>query len=119
MRAKLVINGVDFSPWVKEGGLFQREIARQSRSVVTLNGTEYRSEIIKRGIDVTLTKMRDDTWRRLLGALKKRPATITYIDDRLGETTRRFYVSAPSAAAEKVFGTVTSLNGAAFTLEEM
>lgn len=119
MRAKLVINGVDFSPWVKEGGLIQREIARQSRSVVTLNGTEYRSEIIKRSIEVSLTKMRDDTWRRLLDALQRRPATVTYIDDRLGETTRRFYVSGPSAAADKVLGNVTSMSGGAFTLEEM
>lgn len=119
MRAKLVINGVDFSPWVKAGGLIQREISRQSRSVVTLNGTEYRSEIIKRSIEVSLTKMRDDTWRRLLDALQRRPATVTYIDDRLGETTRRFYVSGPSAAADKVFGNVTSMSGGAFTLEEI
>lgn len=119
MRAKLIINGEDFTPWVREGGLIQREITRQTRSVVTLGGIEYRSEIPKRSIEVSLTKMRDGTWNRLLNALAKRPADVTYVDDKLGETTRRFYVSSPSATTDKVLGNVTCVSGGSFTLEEM
>ncbi len=119
MRAKLIINGEDFTPWVREGGLIQREITRQTRSVVTLGGIEYRSEVPKRSIEVSLTKMRDGTWRRLLDALARRPAYVTYVDDKLGETTRRFYVSGPSATTDKVLGNATCFSGGSFTLEEM
>ena len=118
MRAKLIINGEDFTPWVKKGGLIQREIARQARSVVDLNGTEYRSEIVKRSIEVSLTKMRDEAWRRLLNALSKRPAAVTYVDDKLGETTRWFYVSGPSSTTLRVLGNSTCFEGGTFTLEE-
>lgn len=119
MRAKLIINGEDFTPWVKEGGLTQGEITRQQRRVVTLDGIEYRTEIAKREISVSLTQMRDGTWKRLLAALAKRPATVTYLDDRFGETTRRFYVSSPSAETKRVIGGVTCYSGGSFTLEEM
>lgn len=119
MRAKLIINGEDFTPWVKAGGLIQREITRQTRSVVTLNGIEYRSETVKRSMEVSLVKMRDGTWRRLLNALEKRPADVTYVDDKLGETTRRFYVSGPSATTERVLGNATCFSSGTFTLEEM
>ena len=118
MRAKLIINGEDFTPWVKEGGLIQREITRQARSVVDLNGTEYRSGINKRSIEVSLTKMRDETLRRLMNALGERPVVVTYVDDRLGETTRRFYVSGPSAITDRVLGNSTCSSGGTFTLEE-
>ena len=39
MQAKLIINGEDFSPWLRENGLQQTEIVRQGRSVVALDGT--------------------------------------------------------------------------------
>lgn len=116
---KLIINGVDFTPWVREGGLVQREITRQVRSVVTLGGMEYRSEIVKRSLEVSLVRMRDGTWNRLLKALEKRPAVVAYTDDRLGETTRRFYVSGPSATTERALGNALCFSGGTFTLEEM
>ena len=47
-----------------------------------------------------------------------RPATVRYIDDALGDTTRLFYVSGPSAAAKTVRGGHTYFQGASFTLEE-
>lgn len=119
MKAKLIVNGEDFTPWVREGGLVQREISRQGRSVAVLDGTEYRTEITKRGLDVSLTRMRDGTWRRLLDALERRPAVVTYVDDKWGETTRLFHVSGPSAQTEKVVGNATCFSGGAFTLEEL
>ena len=72
MRAILIINGVDFTPWLRSGGLQQTEIARQGRSVVALDGTAYRSEIIKRGLSVGLIDMKDTAWRRMLEALREK-----------------------------------------------
>lgn len=118
MQAILIINGTDFTPYLSAGGLEQTEIIRQGRSVVALDGTEYRSETVKRGISVGLVELRDDTWRRLQEALRVRPATVRYLDDRLGDVTKRFYVTGPAAAAQTVRGGHTYFTGGSFTLEE-
>lgn len=118
MQAILIINGTDFSPWLASGGLQQTEIPRLSRSVVTLDGISHRQEIIKRGITASLVEMRDTTWYRLTAALQTRPATVRYIDDRFGDTTRLFYVSGATAAAKTVRGGHTYFQGGSFTLEE-
>lgn len=118
MEAKLIINGVDFSPWLLAGGLQQTEISRLGRGVVTLDGVSHRQETVKRGISASLVELRDETWYRLLAALRERPARVEYIDDALGETTRLFYVSGPTAAAKTVRGGHTWFQGASFSLEE-
>lgn len=118
MQAILVVNGTDFTPWLRSGGLQQTEIVRQGRTVVDLNGVAYRSEIVKRGISVGLVELRDGTWYRLVDALKERPAVVRYIDDRLGDCTKRFYVTGPTAAAKTVRGGHTYFTGGSFELEE-
>ena len=118
MEANLINNGVDYTPWLLAGGLQQTEVPRLSRDVVTLDGVSHRQEVIKRGIAASLVELRDATWYRLLAALQTRPATVRYIDDALGDTTRLFYVSGPTAAAKTVRGGHTYFQGASFTLEE-
>ena len=118
MEAILIINGVDFTPWLRSGGLQQAEIVRRGRSVAALDGTEYRAEIVKRGISVSLVELRDGTWSRLVEALSVRPADVRYIDDRYGETVRLFYVSGPTAVAKTVRGGHTYFSGGSFELEE-
>lgn len=118
MEAKLIINGIDFTPWLLAGGLQQTEVVRLARSVVTLDGVSHRQEVVKRGISVSLVELRDSTWYRLRAALQARPAVVRYIDDRWGDTTRLFYVSGPAAAAKTVRGGHTYFQGATFTLEE-
>lgn len=54
----------------------------------------------------------------LAEALKERPAVVRYIDDRLGDCTKRFYITGPTAAARTVRGGHTYFQGASFTLEE-
>lgn len=118
MQVKLIVNGVDFSPWLKQGGLQQTEIVRQGRSITTLDGTLYKSEVTKRGMSAQLVEMRDETWYRLKQALQVRPAEVEYIDDDLGERTARFWVGSPTATAKTVRGGITWFNGGGFTLEE-
>ena len=108
MQAKLIINGEDFSPWLRENGLQQTEIVRQGRSVVALDGTEYRGEVRKR----------DTTWQRLQTALRARPALVAYVDDSAGPAQGLFYVSGLTASAKTVRGGHTYFSGGAFTLEE-
>lgn len=118
MRAILIINGVDFTPYLRSEGLTQSEITRRGRSVVDLNGTEHRDEIVKRSIAVSLIELRDTAWYRVVDALNTRPAAVRYIDDRYGDTTRLFYVSGLTAAARTVRGGHTYFAGGSFTLEE-
>ena len=118
MQAKLIINGEDFSPWLRENGLQQTEIVRQGRSVVALDGTEYRGEVRKRGISASLVEVRDTTWQRLQTALRARPALVAYVDDSAGPAQGLFYVSGLTASAETVRGGHTYFSGGAFTLEE-
>ncbi len=118
MRAILIINNVDFSPYLRSEGLVQTEITRQGREVVDLNGTSYRAGIIKRGISAELVEVRDEVWYRLIGALRERPVQVRYIDDRLGDVTKTFYVTGPSGAAKTVRGGHTWFSGGSFELEE-
>ena len=118
MEAILIINGTDFSPYLRSEGLVQREITRQGREVVDLNGTSHRSGIIKRDISAELIELRDETWYRLSAALRDRPAQVRYIDDRLGEVVKTFYVSVSSSAAKTVRGGHTWFSGVSLELEE-
>lgn len=118
MRAILMINGIDFSPYLRAEGLVQTEITRQGREIVDLNGTSYRAGIVKRGISAELIDLRDDVWYKLTAALQDRPAVVRYIDDRLGECVKWFYVVGPSAAAKTVRGGHTYFTGGSFELEE-
>ena len=118
MQVKLIVNGFDFTPWLKQGGLQQTEVIRQGRSVTTLDGTLHKAEVIKRGISAQLVEVRDETWYRMKQALRIRPATVEYIDDDFGERTARFWVSDPSNTAKTVRGGITWFSGGGFTLEE-
>lgn len=118
MEAILIINGVDFTPWLLAGGLQQTEVPRLQRSVVTLDGVSHRQEVIKRGISASLVEVRDTTWQRLQTALGTRPALVSYIDDSAGSAQRLFYVSGLTASAKTVRGGHTYFSGGAFTLEE-
>lgn len=118
MGATLIINGMDFSPYLRSRGLQQTEISRQGRSVVALDGTEYRSETIKRGLSVGLIDMKDTEWSRMLEALCDRPVQVRYMDDRMGDVTKSFYVIGPTAAAKTVRGGHTYFTGGSFELEE-
>ena len=118
MKAILIVNGTDLSPYLRAGGLQQTEVTRQGRGVVALDGTAYRTEIVKRGLSVGLIDMKDTQWRRMLEALAVRPAQVRYMDDRLGDVTKSFYVVGPTAAAHAVRGGHTYFTGGSFELEE-
>ena len=117
MEAKLIINGVDFAPWCKSGGIQQQYAIRRSREVVATDGTVYRREIKKRHVSVSLMAIRDATLRRLSAALKS-PATVTYTDLEYGNLTKSFVVSALQATEKTVLGGNTYWSGISFTMEE-
>lgn len=119
MEVKLIINGVDFTPHLKQSGLQQYEIYRQQVEVIARDGTKYRTQTIKRGIQAQLMERRDEVWYRLRGALMQRPATVEYIDEAEGEMVKKFYIENPTASARIVRGGVTYFDGISLTMEEM
>ena len=117
MEAKLSTGTTDFSLYVKENGISHREIVRQSRSIVALDGTEYRSRIVKQGLSVQLVEMRDTTLAKLLEGVTS-PAEWTYSDKFGSVKTGTFYITGPTATAKTVRGGNTYLSGVSFELEE-
>lgn len=118
MEAKLIINGVDFAPWCKSGGIQQQYTIRRSRSVVATDGTEYEKSIKKRHITVSLVELRDSTWLTLAAALRTNPAAVTYTDADFGELVKTFKLSSPQGTAKTVTGGNTYWSGINFTMEE-
>ena len=118
MQLKLTINGVDFTPWVAEGGMTYSPLVRQSRSIVVLNGTEYRTNVQKDGWTVHLIEVRDSTLSTLSAAITS-PATVIFTDRAGTDVTRTMYVTGPTYTAKAVRGGNTYYSGVSLTLEEM
>lgn len=119
MQVFLDVNGLIITGSIAENGITQSEVSRRAKEVVTLDGLLERAEVLKRRISVRLVEVTDKRWYEICAALKTRPATVHYIDDKLGETTKLFYVSSPTASARRVVGGITYFRGGSFTLEEV
>ena len=118
MQLKLIINGQDFSPWLVEDGLTFGETYRQSRDIITLDGTLYRSQFRKLTMDVGLVELRDNTLALLTAALYSAvPASVQYTTGDGVLHTNTFYVSDLSYGAKTVRGGNTYYSGAGFSLE--
>ena len=119
MQVFLDVNGLSITGSIRENGIAQSEFSRKAVEVVTLDGYLERGEARKRRIAVQLVEVTDKRWYAICAALQTRPATVHYIDDAIGETTKLFYVSSPTAQARRVVGGITYFSGGSFTLEEV
>lgn len=118
MQTKLTINGLDLRPYIAEGGITQSETYRQSRSVTTLDGTLYQTEVIKRTLSISLLTMLDKAWMTVTAKLAVRPLEVLYIDDTLGERQALFYVTSMSSGIKQQRSGLTWYTGCSFELEE-
>lgn len=120
MQAKLTINGVDFTPFIVEGGIVQTDVERQTVQVVTLDGTLWRRTKRARGIRVSLRTLRDSFYHRASALLQDETVSVTYTDRDTGEDlTRTFYVMERSAGIKQVKGGNTYWHNGSFYLEVM
>ncbi len=117
MLPKLIINGEDLSGLAAQDGIVQTDVARQARTVTTLDGVEYRTQITVRQIDVTLVQM---PMARLLEIAKilTQPSEVTYVDRSLGQVTKTFWVEGFSHADHIVEAGVAYVDSVSFTLIE-
>ena len=120
MQAKLTINGVDFTPFIVEGGIVQTDVERQTVQVVTLDGHLWRRSKRFRGIQVSLRTLRDEHYKKAAAALNADQVSVTYTDRDTGEDlTRTFYVMERSAGIKQVKGGNTYWHNGNFYLEVM
>lgn len=118
MQAKLIINGVDFTPFIVEGGIVQTDVERQLVQVVTLDGHLWRRSKRFRGIQVSLRTLRDEYYKKAAAALNTDQASVTYTDRDTGENvTRTFYIMERRAGIKEVRGGNTYWHNAGFYLE--
>lgn len=120
MQAKLTINGVDFTPFIREGGIVQTDVERQLTQVVTLDGTLWRRSKRVRGIRVNLRTLRDSFYHTVSAALDQDLVSVSYTDRDTGQTVAgNFYVLERTAAVKQVAGGNTFWHNASFYLEAM
>lgn len=119
MEYKLKINGVDITPFVREGGIQQSEVKRQSRRVVTLDGNLHLAEVTKRTQTVHLRQLRTEELKIIFDLISVAVAQVTFTDKALGEITRQFAITWRNAGVRKVEGGNTYWSGATFTMEEV
>ena len=117
MLYKHIINGVDFTPYIKENGVQQSDAIRNERRVVTLDGVLFMDSVAKRRITVQLLELRDDTLKNLFSTLSGL-VSVEYTDCAMGDTTKNFYVTARSVGVRTVKGGNTYWRNASFTMEE-
>lgn len=118
MQAKVVINSVDFSGLVAREGITQTEIRRQSRTVVTLDGTEQRTYIPKRQFNISFLEMPEARLQQLAAAITQ-PSTVEILDRELGLITRSFWVEGLTNVNKIVEGDTTYMNGVSLTMVEV
>lgn len=119
MIAKLIINGVDFIPFLREGGVEQYPVVRQSVAVVYLNGDLTERRLEKRGMNLAALKLRDSHRETVMAALKAAsPVVVQYTDQEMGERTAKFYVRDVKSNIKNIAGGNTWWNNITFTLEE-
>lgn len=121
MIARLIINGIDFTPWIAADGITQGVLPRVRQSIVALDGTEIRKEVEKQSIGVRLVDtVTDARAAALIGALKSaQPAAVTYTSkDGMTHNSVRFYVSGLTGGEKTIVGGTTYWSGISFSLEE-
>lgn len=117
MQYTMFINSVDFIPYLRENGVQQYTITRNVKSVVTMDGTLFRSAVEKVGLRVQLREVRDENLAALTAALGHL-VSVLYTDRKLGDVSKTFYVTGLTATTKTVRGGNTYWSGVSFTLEE-
>lgn len=119
MEASVVINNVEFATWAKEDGITVTPILRREKTITTMDGTEYRSNIKKYQIDMEFVDMNEDTLQTLLAALATNPGYV--IENMVTPGTSRYgyyYIDDTSFSAHKVVAGTTDFTGLSLTLVE-
>lgn len=116
-QATLSQGSTDFSPFVAPDGVAQDYTERAGSSVVTLDGTLWKTGIRKRTLAVTLRDMWHEDLTALFGGVNTLAAW-SYLDADAGPRTAEFYLTGPKVSQKLARGGRTLCAGISFSLEE-
>lgn len=117
MEYKIIINGFDLSPYLLAGGVSESPVVRQSREIVTMDGTLHRREVRRKGWRVQLVTLMDSTYALIREALDS-PAQCRITRPDGSTDSRIFYITEPAGAIKTVRGGHSYYSGVSFELEE-
>lgn len=116
-QATLSQGTTDFAPYVAFDGVTQGYTERAAHSVVTMDGTLWKSSVQKRTISVKLRDMFHEDLTALFTNVA-RLASWSYLDADTGPRTANFYMTGPTVGQKLARGGRTLCSGISFNLEE-
>lgn len=116
-QATLSQGTTNFSSFVALDGVEQGYTERAGASIVTLDGTLYKTSVKKRTLSVKLHDMYDTDLRTLFSGISQL-ASWTYLDADAGSRTANFYLVGPKVKQTVAREGKTLCTGISFTLEE-
>lgn len=116
----LIINGHDYSSWIKDDGYeWSRDDLDSEKSVRVKTGTMRRDKITeKRNLTFTMLPMPENLAAQLDTDLHEPQFSVTY-HDLHGDLTRKFYCSQLPGKLRQVTGAVNTWDGISFNLHEI
>ena len=122
MRQCFIIDGVDYAKYIEKNGLrWSRNDLDDAEAGRTLDGVMHRRRVaIKRKLSVRLIDgLTQEVMRGICEAIEPEYVPITFVDPRLGETTKLFYGSSVEAATQVSRGGEVYWSGGSFSLIEI
>ena len=118
MEAKAIYNGQDLAKWAKESGIVQNIVYRSGRSVVTISGSLFKTEIPKRTVSISLVELKDSTLKSIASAIIPQ-SEFEYTDMERGDRVAQFYARISTGTEKTVRGGITYWSGVTIDLEEI
>lgn len=121
MRFQLIINDLDITSYIKEGGVDISYVTRNERNVVTMDGVRHYAAREKLKLSISLLdRLYDSAYNDVATELQSGPVSISYTEFDSGATiTGSFYVFDRKHKPFKSFAGHTLINDSGFTLEEV
>lgn len=128
MRASLIINGLEFGPFIKEEGIQVSKVVKKSSSLTTLSGALDRKEFKRININVTLIdNIRDyfeldgnsEGFYKLMQKLKGPLAEVSYANFYTGKIIDGlFYINDLNDSIKKSYANESVIGSCTFLLDE-
>ena len=120
MITVLIINGHDYSKYIKRSGFsWKRNDLDSAKATRTKDGTMRRDKVTtKRTLDIQLTKMSEEKLAALDDDLQIESFSVTY-HDLHGTQTRTMYCTSLTASMQQVYDDEAEWRSAKFTLVEV
>ncbi len=114
-----LINGKDFIPIIKEGGIEITRADANTKSVTTMSGTEWKKALNRHDIKLSFMDMSSQQYQEYAASLATNPAAVVYRDDEDGQIKMgTFYITNIRSVKRQALPGVTFLVNLSLELRE-